>query len=53
VSIPCGFSENLPVGLQILGKHFDEATILKVAHAYQGATDWHTKRPVEIGQGSN
>jgi len=53
VSIPCGFSENLPVGLQILGKHFDEATILKVAHAYQGATDWHTKRPVGIGQGSN
>lgn len=53
VSIPCGFSENLPVGLQILGKHFDEGTILKVAHAYQGATDWHTKRPVGIGQGSN
>jgi aspartyl-tRNA(Asn)/glutamyl-tRNA(Gln) amidotransferase subunit A len=49
VSIPCGFSENLPVGLQILGKHFDEASILKVAHAYQGVTDWHTQVPRGLG----
>jgi aspartyl-tRNA(Asn)/glutamyl-tRNA(Gln) amidotransferase subunit A len=38
ISIPCGVTrENLPVGLQILGKHFDEATILRVAHAYEHA----------------
>jgi aspartyl-tRNA(Asn)/glutamyl-tRNA(Gln) amidotransferase subunit A len=50
VSVPCGFSEGLPVGLQILGKHFDEATLLGVAHAYQGATDWHKKQPDETVQ---
>jgi aspartyl-tRNA(Asn)/glutamyl-tRNA(Gln) amidotransferase subunit A len=38
ISVPCGETkENLPVGLQILGKHFDEATILRVAHAYEQA----------------
>jgi aspartyl-tRNA(Asn)/glutamyl-tRNA(Gln) amidotransferase subunit A len=46
ISIPCGFtSEGLPVGLQIIGRHFDEETILKVAHAYEQATDWHKRRP--------
>ncbi len=45
VSVPCGFSDGLPVGLQLLGKHFDEGTILRVAHAYQLATDWHTATP--------
>jgi aspartyl-tRNA(Asn)/glutamyl-tRNA(Gln) amidotransferase subunit A len=45
VSIPCGFSDGLPIGLQILGRHFDEATILRVAHAYQQVTDWHRQTP--------
>jgi aspartyl-tRNA(Asn)/glutamyl-tRNA(Gln) amidotransferase subunit A len=45
ISIPCGLADGLPVGLQILGKHFDEAGVLRVAHAYQLATDWHLKRP--------
>ncbi|MES0328742.1 MAG: amidase family protein, partial [Dehalococcoidales bacterium] len=45
VSIPAGFSGGLPVGLQIIGKPYDEATILKIADAYQQATDWHKKRP--------
>jgi aspartyl-tRNA(Asn)/glutamyl-tRNA(Gln) amidotransferase subunit A len=45
VSIPCGFAQGLPIGLQILGKHFDEAGILRVAHAYQTATSWHRQHP--------
>jgi aspartyl-tRNA(Asn)/glutamyl-tRNA(Gln) amidotransferase subunit A len=46
ISIPCGFSkENLPVGLQIIGKHFDEETVLQAAHAYEQSTEWHTRRP--------
>jgi len=45
VSIPCGFASGLPIGLQILGKHFDEANVLRVAHAYQTATDWHKQHP--------
>jgi aspartyl-tRNA(Asn)/glutamyl-tRNA(Gln) amidotransferase subunit A len=46
ISVPCGFtSNNLPVGLQIIGKHFDEETILKVAYAYEQSTDWHKRKP--------
>ena len=45
ISIPCGFSNGLPLGLQIIGNHFDEATIYKVAHAYEKATDFHTRTP--------
>jgi len=45
ISIPCGFSEELPVGLQIIGKPFDEQTILKIADAYQQVTDWHERAP--------
>jgi aspartyl-tRNA(Asn)/glutamyl-tRNA(Gln) amidotransferase subunit A len=45
-SVPCGFtSAGLPVGLQIIGRPFDEATVLRAADAYQRATDWHTRRP--------
>ncbi|MBN1967642.1 MAG: Asp-tRNA(Asn)/Glu-tRNA(Gln) amidotransferase subunit GatA [Anaerolineae bacterium] len=45
-SIPCGFDESgLPIGLQILGAAFDEPTVLRAAHAYQQATDWHTRHP--------
>jgi aspartyl-tRNA(Asn)/glutamyl-tRNA(Gln) amidotransferase subunit A len=46
VSICCGFtSDNLPIGLQIGGKPFDEQTVLNVAYAYQQNTGWHTRRP--------
>lgn len=46
LSVGCGFTpENLPIGLQIAGKAFDESTVFRVAHAYQQATDWHTRRP--------
>jgi Asp-tRNA(Asn)/Glu-tRNA(Gln) amidotransferase A subunit family amidase len=46
-SIPCGLStDRLPIGLQIIGKPFDEATILKVADAYERNTRWHLKYPL-------
>ncbi len=45
-SVPCGFTAaGLPVGLQIIGRPFDEATVLRAADAYQRVTDWHTRRP--------
>ncbi|MCG8352452.1 MAG: Asp-tRNA(Asn)/Glu-tRNA(Gln) amidotransferase subunit GatA, partial [Chloroflexales bacterium] len=43
--VPCGLSENLPVGLQLIGQPFDEATLLRVGDAYQRVTDWHTRQP--------
>jgi aspartyl-tRNA(Asn)/glutamyl-tRNA(Gln) amidotransferase subunit A len=47
MSIPCGFSASgLPIGLQLIGKHFDEETILRVGHAFEQATEFHIKRPV-------
>lgn len=46
ISVPCGFTAGgLPVGLQIIGKHFDEEAILKVAYAYEQSTEWHARRP--------
>lgn len=46
LSMPCGFdSSGLPIGMQIIGKPLEEATILRVAYAYEQATDWHKKRP--------
>ncbi|MGH8322263.1 MAG: amidase family protein, partial [Steroidobacteraceae bacterium] len=45
ISIPCGFAQGLPVGLQIVGPHFSEAQLLNVAHLYQRETDWHTRVP--------
>jgi aspartyl-tRNA(Asn)/glutamyl-tRNA(Gln) amidotransferase subunit A len=46
VSVPCGFtSERLPIGLQFIGRPFDEATILRLAHAFEGATEWHRVKP--------
>ncbi len=46
ISLPCGFtSSGLPIGLQVLGKHFDEASVLHAAYAYEQATEWHKKRP--------
>jgi aspartyl-tRNA(Asn)/glutamyl-tRNA(Gln) amidotransferase subunit A len=45
ISVPCGFVQGLPVGLQIVGPHFSEARVLSAAHAFQGATDWHSRIP--------
>jgi len=46
ISIPCGFTtDGLPIGLQIVGRHWDEARVLQVAHQYQLVTDWHTRIP--------
>jgi aspartyl-tRNA(Asn)/glutamyl-tRNA(Gln) amidotransferase subunit A len=45
ISVPCGFSDGLPIGLQLTGRLFDEATLLRIADAYQRVTDWHTQSP--------
>jgi aspartyl-tRNA(Asn)/glutamyl-tRNA(Gln) amidotransferase subunit A len=45
ISVPCGLSNGLPLGLQIIGKHFDEATIYRVAHAFEQATEHHKAKP--------
>jgi aspartyl-tRNA(Asn)/glutamyl-tRNA(Gln) amidotransferase subunit A len=45
LSLPCGLNGGLPVGLQVQGRAYDEATILRVARAYEQATNWHTQRP--------
>jgi aspartyl-tRNA(Asn)/glutamyl-tRNA(Gln) amidotransferase subunit A len=45
MSLPCGFKDGLPVGLQLMGNFFDEAKLLNVAHQYQQVTGWHLQRP--------
>lgn len=46
ISIPCGFTKsNLPIGLQFIGRHFDEETIFKIAYLFEQATDWHKRQP--------
>jgi len=46
LSLPCGFDgQGMPIGLQIIGKHFDEATVLRTAHVYEQATGWHNQKP--------
>jgi aspartyl-tRNA(Asn)/glutamyl-tRNA(Gln) amidotransferase subunit A len=46
LSLPCGFSSaGLPLALQLVGRPFDEATVLRLGHAYQRATDWHAREP--------
>ena len=46
ISVPCGFTgDGLPIGLQLAGNWFDEATVLRAAHAYESVTDWHSRRP--------
>ncbi len=45
MSIPCGFAGGLPVGLQLIGDYFSEASLLNAAHRYQQATDWHLRAP--------
>jgi aspartyl-tRNA(Asn)/glutamyl-tRNA(Gln) amidotransferase subunit A len=47
LSLPCGFdAQHLPIGMQIIGKSFDEATILNLAHSYEQSTDWHRRKPM-------
>ena len=46
ISVPCGFtSSGLPIGLQLAGRWWDEATVLRAAHAYERATEWHKRHP--------
>jgi aspartyl-tRNA(Asn)/glutamyl-tRNA(Gln) amidotransferase subunit A len=45
ISLPCGFSNGLPIGLQIMGKHFDEETIIRTAYSFEQNTDFHKKAP--------
>ena len=45
LAVPCGFSNNMPVGMQLIGKHLDEQTLFQVGHAYQQVTDWHKQLP--------
>ncbi len=45
ISIPAGFADGLPIGMQIIGKPFAEETILKIAYAYEQATEWHKRKP--------
>jgi aspartyl-tRNA(Asn)/glutamyl-tRNA(Gln) amidotransferase subunit A len=45
ISIPAGFSQGLPIGMQIIGKPFSEETLFNISYAYQQATDWHVKKP--------
>jgi len=47
ISVPCGFSPDcLPIGLQLTGRMFDEATLLRIADAYERVTDWWKREPV-------
>ena len=45
ISIPVGFVDNLPIGLQLIGNYFAEARLLNAAHQYQQISDWHLKAP--------
>jgi aspartyl-tRNA(Asn)/glutamyl-tRNA(Gln) amidotransferase subunit A len=46
LSLPCGFDKDgMPIGIQLIGKHFDEPTILRVAHQYEQSTPWHKQKP--------
>ena len=52
VSVPCGFADGLPIGLQIQGPAFGEEIVIRVAYAYEQATTWHAGLPVEPGKGA-
>ena len=45
LTVPCGFSNGLPIGMQIMGSHLSEELLLRIGHMYQSETDWHTKHP--------
>lgn len=53
ISIPCGFNNaGLPIGLQLMGAHFAEDRLLRIAHEYQSRTDWHTQTPPIVNAGT-
>ena len=46
LTVPCGFStDGRPIGIQFIGRPFDESSILRLAHAYEQSAGWHTRRP--------
>ena len=46
ISVPCGFtSDSMPIGMQLAGRQWQEATVLRAAYAYEQATEWHTQQP--------
>ena len=45
MTVPAGFVDGLPVGMQLIGNYFDEARLLATAHTFQQATDWHLREP--------
>jgi aspartyl-tRNA(Asn)/glutamyl-tRNA(Gln) amidotransferase subunit A len=45
LSLPCGYVDALPMGLQLIGPHFSEAKLLNAAHRFQEASDWHRQAP--------
>jgi aspartyl-tRNA(Asn)/glutamyl-tRNA(Gln) amidotransferase subunit A len=46
MTVPCGFTAaGLPIGMQLIGRYFDEASLFRIGHAYEQATPWHTRRP--------
>jgi aspartyl-tRNA(Asn)/glutamyl-tRNA(Gln) amidotransferase subunit A len=51
-SVPCGFVDGLPVGLALASRRFGEGTVLRAAHAFQQATDWHERRPPLVAPAS-
>jgi aspartyl-tRNA(Asn)/glutamyl-tRNA(Gln) amidotransferase subunit A len=51
ITVPCGVVEQLPVGLQVVGRWWSEAAILRIAAAYESATDWHERRPAAVASG--
>lgn len=48
ISLPCGLTDGLPIGLQIIGKHFDETTVLRAAYSFEQNTEHHIRRPAEV-----
>ena len=48
ISIPCGFDHGLPVGMQLIGRRFDEATLFRVGQSYEQATEWHKMKPLNV-----
>lgn len=52
ISVPCGMSDGLPIGLQIIGNAFDESNVLRVAHAFEQSTDYHKMRPQGVEGGN-
>ncbi len=50
ISIPCGFADHLPVGLQVIGNYFAEGKLLNIAHQYQQVTAWHQQAPANLSE---